>query len=862
MNTAQSRPVTSQSMLVRRRKMRQRVLALAAMVALSGPVGQAWAADTAGAVTGDVKTATNTGLPRGADLTITSRSGTGLIEYKDSGTTGTRLDLHANDKAILQWDHSGTATGFNIGSGKTLSIINDSNNFTLLNVVSGGAGTTIAGTITTLGANASVAILDPNGITISSGASVNDITNLGLFTQDATGGAATLGASTLNAASANFGMTMGALSNTTKDVTINQNIGLQSGGNLLIRADGAVTINGGSTGSTQAQDVSITANGAVTIGANTEIKSIGTLSVSTANNQNASLRTTGATTLGDINVGTGTATITASGQLTQGSSSKITSGNALVITSSTVGTSEATGLNFATSNVKVDNGSSASTGQAIYINSVDGATVSLDAVKGSSVTLGNPGGGAGTGKFVGKAAGATTDLTATTLTIANASGDISSIKTAVSNLALNGAGNTTLTNTGALIIDSGSTTNTGGATIQLTNDENITVVGTFDSAASKGSTLTLTTTAAGKTVTFADASGGIKLKNLNVVSDNVVINDPTSGHITLDSGGIASIRAVTTTRNINLGTHPGTGLDLSATELLAFGAAGGGSKLIIGASANGSSPSTGTITVTSNVTSKNGLSLYGGALALTGGTITVNDGTTNQDFAATIVNAAGTGGDITTVADGAFASSTADITAAKIDLIAKGSVGAATLADLDITATGVVNVTAGNSAAASAETINLRSIGTGSLALGLLKVQDSVAALTAGDTINLILGDDVTDGNSAAGNLIAQTVNIQGTTTNNTAVATAIGTAAAPIKLSKATTVTLQDANGGTPQDSALATTFEGVHLSTDQSLTLANALYTSTTGGTGVSLLLTGTGTTLNNNGKAIVSGTSSNVI
>ncbi|MBF0213117.1 MAG: filamentous hemagglutinin N-terminal domain-containing protein, partial [Magnetococcales bacterium] len=818
------------------------MLSLAAAMAVCGSVNPGWAADTLDAST--------TGLPLAADMTINSRDNGADITYRNSGT-GTRLDLDTNTKAIITWDHS-TGSGFNIDSGKTLSIINDSNNFTVLNVVSGGSGTTIAGTISTLGANASVIILDPNGITISDGASLNDITNLGLFTQDTSTGASNLNASALDASAANFGLTFNTLSNTDKNVTIGQNIGLQSGGDLVIRADGAVTINDGSaSGQIQAQDITITANGAVAVGSNSSLQSAGTLAVSTATNQNATLRTTGATTLGDINVGTGVLSITATGQLSQGSSATITANDVVISTTSAVGTAETTGLNLNSTNIQVDNGSSATTGQAIYINAVNGATVMLEEVKGSTVTLGNPGGTAGTGTFQGESSGVDIDITATTLTIGNDSG-LTNIKTAVSNLALSSAGSSTISNTGVLSINTGSTTQTG-STIQITNDQDITIAGTLDAGTSKNTALSLITPAS-KTVTIADdassSAGNIRLSSISIVADNVIVSDTTSGHIYLDNGGTASIRAPTAGRSISLGTHPGTGLDLNSTELQVFGTSGSDTAtLVVGASSDGSNAGTGAIVVTANVSTNIGLSLYGSSLAFTGGGITLGSGT-YQPFAATITGA------VTSAAN-----STADITASTITIDATGSVGTTTATeDLDIDASGLVNITAGASGSSAAETINVRSLGT-TLSLGQLQVRDSVTALNAGDAITLSADGEVTDGNAATANLTAQTVNLRGATTNNTAAATAFGTSADTLEVSKATTgLTIRDYNAGTVQDATATTTFEGVHLTTDSSLTLANDLYTSSTGGTGVSLLVTGTGT-FNNSGKTIASGNTSDV-
>ncbi|NGZ06553.1 MAG: S-layer family protein, partial [Magnetococcales bacterium] len=790
-----------------------------------------WGAFNAGSVSAAGVTVTgsgeNAGLPKFSDLNQSASSGNGgVIDYRTYNSTTTpgtaadgTLNLGTNSKAILQWESGGARTGFNIGQGSTLDITKDASisGFTLVNVVNGGGGTTINGTISTVG-NSTVIVIDPNGVNIGANANVNDITNLGLYTQTP-GNLSTLVSDPtgLNStASSNFGLQFSGFTSST-NVAINSDISLHSGGNLVIRSGGTVDFNK-TNGAVDAADILITAKGAVATSNNTALNPTGALSITT-DNVNANVRT-GIAKLGDVNVGTGTFTITPTGLLTQESGTSITAASTTVQTSSPVGTSKSTGLNIAgTSTVSVQTSGGASTNQAVYINAVDGAAVTLNPVKATTLGLGTSG-ATGSGEITGTVQ--------------------------VSNLVLDGAGKATLTNSGsALTISSGATTKSGGATIDITNDGQITVGGTFDGTTARNSTLTLQTASANQAVVVdTNQANGIQVKDLNIVADTVTITNPATAPIKLDANGTASIRAKTLSRDINLGTKPGTGLDLTTAEIAAI-TGGSGSKLVIGADGLGTAAtrSTGDITITADSTAKVDLSLYGASLDFNSGALTMHDGSAGRAFAATIT------GNVTATADASVVATTADITASTIDISATGNVGVAGLADLDITASGVVNIAAGNSANAATDAINLRSIG--NLSLGSIAVRDSSSSLDAADTINLIVTGDLIQTGSGT-NLTGRVINLYGTTGAN-ATATAIGTAASPVTVSKATTLTIQNYNAGTPADSTGANAFEGVHLSTDQSLTLANDLYTVGTSGTGISLFLTGSGTTLANNSKAI---------
>ncbi|MBF0261999.1 MAG: hypothetical protein HQL97_09230, partial [Magnetococcales bacterium] len=914
MHTAQTRSVKVQSSkLVREKRTGQRVLSLAAMMAVYGSAAPGWAAPPPACSTCDTTTvnanitANVNGLPKANDiLRIKTDQNTDWITYNNSvvgnGSTGAinTLSLGNNTQALINWSNAtGTgSTGFDITSGNTLNITGTGASLTLLNVISGSnTPTTIAGTINTLGP-ANVIIVNPNGIAFTNTSSVSTNTTLGLYTKDSDAGVINLnlatGNTTLSASSPDFNM--GTFSTPTsangKNVAISKNLDL-SGGDLVIRADGVIKLNVGDTGSGTIEDAAGAADSAGTIkaknysltgyatsgnvievGSVSKLQSTGILTATAEGGGNIGLRTVvGQTTnLGDVNAGTGTVIITAGGVLTQGSTKKITANSTVIKTTSHVGTAESNGLNIsATGNVPVfkatDNSGSGSTNSDVYINAVDGNTVKLDLVKADRVILGNQGGNAsGTGTFQGykgNTNNSNVDATANTLVISNATTNaLTNINTDVNNLLLDGAGNTTINNTGALKLNTSSTTKSGGATISITNDAQITVDGTFDYGISRGSTLSLSTGPNQVVLIDTNTQDGIKLGNLNIVSDTVTITNasdfntlhPTWSLITLDNAGTASLSAKTTGNAIDLGTGVKTAgtFGLTAAEIAVFGSAAGGTgTLTIGAAILGNGVSTGAITISDDITSKPNLTLYGGSLAITGGAITVNDGTVNRAFAATVT------GDVSAAQDAAFGTTAADITASTLTINADGKVGAAGLFDLDITASGVVNITSGKNAGNNGD-IYLRSYNS-NLSLGTVRVRNTT--VSGGDIISLILDKDVTTADANNNNLIADQVKIYGVT-GATTDATALGASDFPIKVSQESSLVIRDVAGGALNaDSAVGSPYEGVHISTDQSWTLANDLYTNVAG-TGVTLKLTATGTTFNNNGKAIDSGNASDVV
>ena len=363
-------------------------------------------------------TGDQTGLPdlgtsvSGDSAGIDSKDGSDSVTYENTSASTSRLDLGNNSKAILSWN------SFSIDTSKTLQVLGDSD-FILLNKVTGSAASTITGAISTLGANATVILVNPNGITISDGASL-DITNLMLSSQATTLSAAT---SLSTVSVSNFGLTFGDLDGTsaTKDIAINENFTLS--GDIVLLADGAVSVaDSSTTGNLSAANIYITTDsGDVTASGNSTLSASGTLTIDTdstgAGGAAIDVKTS-ATELKDVDAGVADITITASGAITQNAGSTIKGDNVIIATGSRVGSSSnALRINATDVSVYGTAGTGNATGDDIYILPVT-----------SSLAVKELNAGSGSVYISGSQAitdGGITDITAATLTISNTVGNSS-----------------------------------------------------------------------------------------------------------------------------------------------------------------------------------------------------------------------------------------------------------------------------------------------------------------------------------------------------------------------------------------------------------------------------------------------------
>jgi filamentous hemagglutinin family protein len=162
---------------------------------------------------------------------------------------GNALTFTAPDKAVLTWQAFGSGTD-TIGLTDTLNYVLPTKNGSVLNVVAGGANTTIDGTILS---NGNVFVLNPNGIVVGNGARI-DTNAFYLGTSDNTAFASYYfgqngklpsqdGLATL---AGNTSVNAGAIIRVTDNITIaSKNISIGGAfvqGNLNLAADGAVAV--------------------------------------------------------------------------------------------------------------------------------------------------------------------------------------------------------------------------------------------------------------------------------------------------------------------------------------------------------------------------------------------------------------------------------------------------------------------------------------------------------------------------------------------------------------------------------------------------------------------------------------------
>jgi len=179
-------------------------------------------------------------------ITSTNLQTTAGVTVTGAGTT---LSIVAPNKSVLTWQNFGSGTD-TIAIGDALNYTLPSNNASVLNIVAGGASSTINGT---LSSNGNVYVLNPNGILIGGSARI-DVNRLGLSTSDnpsfasfyfqqngvipSQDGLVPVAGNTI----INNGAIIAVSENITlvsKNITVN---GVLSQGNLVLNADGNVTV--------------------------------------------------------------------------------------------------------------------------------------------------------------------------------------------------------------------------------------------------------------------------------------------------------------------------------------------------------------------------------------------------------------------------------------------------------------------------------------------------------------------------------------------------------------------------------------------------------------------------------------------
>jgi len=162
---------------------------------------------------------------------------------------GTTLSIVAPNKSVLTWQNFGSGTD-TIAIGDALNYTLPSNNASVLNIVAGGSSSTINGT---LSSNGNVYVLNPNGILIGGSARI-DVNRLGLSTSDNPSFASFYfqqngflpSQDGLTPVAGNTTINNGAIIAVSENITIvSKNItvnGVLSQGNIVLNADGNVTV--------------------------------------------------------------------------------------------------------------------------------------------------------------------------------------------------------------------------------------------------------------------------------------------------------------------------------------------------------------------------------------------------------------------------------------------------------------------------------------------------------------------------------------------------------------------------------------------------------------------------------------------
>lgn len=179
-------------------------------------------------------------------ITSTNLQTTAGVTVTGAGNT---INITAPNKSVLTWQAFGSGAD-SISLGDAINYALPSKNSSVLNIVAGGASTTIDGT---LASNGNVYVLNPNGILVGGGARI-DVNRLALSTSDNPAFASYYfqqngslpSQDGLAAAAGTTTISNGAIISVTENISIvSKNVtvgGVLSQGNLVINADGNVAL--------------------------------------------------------------------------------------------------------------------------------------------------------------------------------------------------------------------------------------------------------------------------------------------------------------------------------------------------------------------------------------------------------------------------------------------------------------------------------------------------------------------------------------------------------------------------------------------------------------------------------------------
>lgn len=686
---------------------------------------------------------------------------------------GSTLNVTSPDKAILTWQAFGSGAS-PISAGDVINYFLPSSTSSVLNSVSGGAASTISGSIIS---NGNVYVLNPAGIVLTPTAQVNAggfyastvAEPSGFFSIN--GSLSFAGTSTSNITVQGTGTTSGTDVATIQAVGPGNNIYLAGNqvnvnggkfyGNLFVRSSGAgtnttfgstgaVSVNlvgvplagGGLNITTNGGNVVLTGAGALTVapsvGSTTGAVSINT----TGNGVNGTItqgagafvaNTTG--TVVTLNAGTGTTaaniTLGVADFLTVGATGQNvsitdTAGGVVLNGTTTVGTLAVTSAGAIT-----QGSGTHSIGGTITLSPSAGSTVSFTGT--GNLTFANFGANPGTTTIStsGDLTFANINSTANGLTLTSTGGQITATSiTSTSTLTItaNSAagkltsssvqGNTSTISVAGDISVATQLRNNGGSTMSVTSSTGNISVG----AVTSSSTLNLTATAGSIT-----ATGTIQTNTLNVTAANGSV---TTAALSTANTAVISSGSVTVNGNINANS---SALTITATtgSISTTGTITTNSTLTLSAPSASGSITTGLITSTTTRTV--GLS-SGGSVTLAGGTVPVlsvtsTGGSITQSAAITSANTAtfNAAGDITltnaanafntVVLQGGASATAAGFKVVDADSIVIGT-GTNARAATSISTTANGTITLGNAAIdtlAFGSTLSLTASGTGTI---------------------------------------------------------------------------------------------------------------------------------------------------
>lgn len=501
-----------------------------------------------------------------------------------TGQLSNELDITSTaNNTVLQWKNFGSGTD-TIAAGDIIKFNLPSSTAGVLNMVTGGSATTIAGAITS---NGRVYVLNTAGVTVSAGAQINAASFVASTTNDtdasqsfiATGDLSYSG--TAQAAITEAGKITGNVYLAGTNVSVSGDANNTIAGELKINAAGTVSLSGanvtGNLNIKKATGVELAASGTTTIAGNISLVSTGAVT------------TTG--TLANSSSGKYTATVDAGTNAVtiNGSLDALTITNGGVVTLGTVGTPDSV------ASITLTKATSATIFDSAALT-LSGTTTGGDLAvteSGGNVTIGN----------ATVAGNLTVNDTAATSTISMASGAAAS---ATGSVALSATKSVTFNGSGAISVDATKL----APTATISGSGNVTLAGALNAAVTTLSATTtggdLTVGAVGNTTTSLtlNASG-------NLTTGTIDVSNAGAAHLT---GKTVTTGATIKAKDLWVTTNSGTATlgTITAANSATLSVSGGDLALPAITSPTVTISDTGAITQTGALTASTSASITGG----------------------------------------------------------------------------------------------------------------------------------------------------------------------------------------------------------------------------------------------------------